>query len=196
MTKRLSAQIRRRQIIQAAMKIVARQGVTRFTTARLAKEVGLSEAGIFKYYSNKEEILAEAMEFVHDTLAQRVQSILNLDIPAKNKLWEVLNFHLTFLEENQGIPRVVFSEQLYLGAPGLKEKFLSSMDRYFNLLKNLAAEGVKEGIFRPDLDLDMAVSTYTGLVQTTVFRWSLDDFSWSISGRAHRIYNYLLDSWS
>jgi len=193
---RLNSMDRRKQIIEASLKIVSEQGVTKFTTARLAAEVGISEAGIFKYFRSKEEILAEALEFVHDTLAQRVQTILVSDMPVKDKLRKVLSFQLNFLEKNHGIPRVVFSEQLYWGNHGLKEKFIASMDRYFNLLKKLATEGVREGVFRPDLDLDMAVSTYAGLVQITVFRWFIDDFKWSLSGRASKIFDCLLKSWS
>ena len=91
-TKRMDGKKRRQQIIEAALRIVAQKGVTRFTTARLAQETGLSEAGIFKYYSTKEEILGEALELVHHTLAQRVKSILEKDLPAREKVWEILNF--------------------------------------------------------------------------------------------------------
>jgi AcrR family transcriptional regulator len=61
MTIKRSSKERRIEIAQAALKIVSEHGIKGFTTAALAKEVGLAEGTIFKHFSNKQEIIDSAI---------------------------------------------------------------------------------------------------------------------------------------
>lgn len=186
---------RRMQISRAALQIIARQGVGKLTTARLAREVGLSEAALYKYFASKNEILYFALEFVHDMLADKMAQIMNGDGGPMEKLAGLIRFQFAFLQENQGIPRVIFSEQLYIGDQLLKEMYLKTINKYFSFLRGLVEEGIKGGVFRNDLEPDMAATACMGLVQTTVFRWSLAEDEMDLTGRADKIIAYLKDCW-
>ena len=49
--------IRKRQIVQAAVDLVAERGLAGLNVAELARRVGLSAAGIYRHFAGKEEIL-------------------------------------------------------------------------------------------------------------------------------------------
>jgi len=54
MTERLKAGERREQIIQAAVELFSRRGFRGTTTREIAEAVGISEAGLFKYFATKD----------------------------------------------------------------------------------------------------------------------------------------------
>ncbi len=62
MRERLSAEERRRQIVEAAAELFARKGFRGTTTREIAEAVGLSEAMIFKYFPTKEELYSAIIE--------------------------------------------------------------------------------------------------------------------------------------
>jgi len=43
-------------VVEAALKLIGEHGMSALTTAALAKEVGMSEANIYRHFRNKEEI--------------------------------------------------------------------------------------------------------------------------------------------
>ncbi|HDH53599.1 MAG TPA: TetR/AcrR family transcriptional regulator, partial [Nitrospirae bacterium] len=55
--KKFDRKTRRAQIVQAALRIIGSRGVGALTTAAIAKEVGISEANLYRHFENKEEIL-------------------------------------------------------------------------------------------------------------------------------------------
>jgi AcrR family transcriptional regulator len=186
---------RRMQIAQGALHIIAQHGVGKLTTARLAREVGLSEAAIYKYFDSKNDILHFALEFVHDALTSQIERITaGLGGPME-KLSKLIQFQFAFLREHQGVPRVIFSEQLYLGNNELREMYLQTIDKYFLVVQRLVEEGIQGGVFRRELDPEMAAAACMGLVQTTVFRWSLAGNQTDLSSKANQIIAYIKDCW-
>src|SRR3990172_1476576 len=81
--KRVSGQDRRRQILNVAMKLFARQGYQGTTTQQIAQKAGVNEAIIFRHFPRKEDLYWAVIERNcrntrgrHD-LAERLQTIDN-----------------------------------------------------------------------------------------------------------------------
>jgi len=174
---------------------IAKQGVGKLTTKRLAKEVGISEAAIYKYFESKNDILVFALKFVQENLHKKITEIDSDTGDSLQKLLRVIRFQFNLLEENQGIPRVIFSEQIYLGSHLLREMYLQNINGYYAFLHGIIQEGIEKGTFRKDLNVDMAATSCMGLVQTTVFRWSIEGNGKGLINRADEIIDYLRKCW-
>ncbi|MBU1239292.1 TetR/AcrR family transcriptional regulator [Myxococcota bacterium] len=61
MIKRQPTEQRQKQIAMAALKIISVHGLRKFTTAAIAKEVGISDGTIFRHFANKSEIVTAAL---------------------------------------------------------------------------------------------------------------------------------------
>ena len=61
---RMSGEERRRQIVQAALSIMAEQGLAGTTTRKIAERVGVSEPALYKYFPGKKELILEALDAV------------------------------------------------------------------------------------------------------------------------------------
>ncbi len=186
---KVDTKIRREQITQAAFKIIAIHGVQGLTTSAIAKEVGISGANLYRHFKNKNEILSSVVDKIGDDLLQ------NLDAArcaaARNplvKLRKLFTLHLEYIEKNEGIPRLIFSEEIHAGNVRLKEKLLSAISSYIEGIVSLVREGQRRGAIKADMEAHDAVLTLIGMVQITVMRWSLSSFSFSLADEGMKLW--------
>ncbi|MFO0753776.1 MAG: TetR/AcrR family transcriptional regulator [Thermodesulfovibrionales bacterium] len=178
--ERKSREMRREQIAQAALRIIAQRGVRALTTASIAQEVGVSEANLYRHFENKDEILSEMVEVIGSDLMRSFADIFGSDGDPAGKLKRVFLFHLTLIESNEGIPRLVFSEEMHRGNRDLREKFLALITRYTEHLRLLIREGQEVGAFRRTLDPLQTATLFIGMVQISTLLWSLKGFTYSL----------------
>ncbi|MFN3480068.1 MAG: TetR/AcrR family transcriptional regulator, partial [Thermodesulfovibrionales bacterium] len=125
---RLSGDIRKEQIVEAALRIIAKRGVKSLTTASIAEDVGISEANIYRHFNSKDEILQGTVEKIRKGLMSNLDTVSKMtDIPALERLKRLFMLHLDYIEKNEGIPRLVFSEEIHIGDKSLKEKLLNTI---------------------------------------------------------------------
>ena len=88
--------------------------------------------------------------------------------------------HLTFIEENEGIPRLVFSEEIHSGNKELKTKIFNTINAYSVKLESIVRKGQSAGDIKKEIDPRSAALTMIGMLQVTILRWSLGGFSFSL----------------
>lgn len=84
----------------------------RITTARLAKEVGVSEAALYRHFPSKSKMFEGLIEFIEDTIFTRVNLIVNEEQSAVESCNKILNLLLAFTERNPGITRILTGDAL------------------------------------------------------------------------------------
>ena len=189
-TAKLSTDIRRDQIAQAALRIIAVKGVSGLTTAAIAKEAGISEANIYRHFRSKEEILSVTAEKVGEGLKRNIESVfkINPDYSPLMKLKRAFMQHLEYIEKNEGIPRLVFSDEMHTGRQDIREKLLQSITSYSAVLESLIKKGQKAGVIQKGLKSKSAAMMFIGLVQVTTLRWTLSSFSFSLVTEGMKIW--------
>ena len=74
-------------ILEAAVRVLAREGAQKFTTARVAEEAGVSVGSLYQYFPNKEAILFRLQTDEWDQTSALLESILdNSDEPPPDRL--------------------------------------------------------------------------------------------------------------
>lgn len=114
MTERKTADSRRREIADAALKVIAEQGLARFTSKAIAREVGVSDAALFRHFATKDDIVLAVID--------RVEEILFSDFPPAGRdpierLGLFFRRRIEVIRENPGVASLVGSEQLSQAAP-------------------------------------------------------------------------------
>jgi AcrR family transcriptional regulator len=177
---KVKREIRRDQIVQATLRIIAKKGMNSLTTATIAKEVGISEANLYRHFRNKQEIIYETIETIGRGLSINVEKVFKYDMSPLNKLEKVFLLHLRYIEKNEGIPRLAFSDEIHMGEKEIKERLFNFINSYTDKLSMLIKEGQKMGLIKDDIKPKSAALMIIGIVQVTVLRWSLSDFSFSL----------------
>jgi AcrR family transcriptional regulator len=182
--------IRREQITQAVFDIVVQHGVKGLTTSAIARQAGLSEGNLYRHFQNKNEILTSAVDRIGAGLLHNLEIVVCSD-SSNNllKLKSLFALHLEYIEQNRGIARLVFSEEVHVGNNSLREKLLDTINEYAKGVDGLIKEGQSNGTISKQMDSQALALTIIGMIQISTMRWSLKGFSFSLVDEGMRLWN-------
>ena len=186
---RIDRETRRDQVARAALEIVGRSGVSGLTTAALAREVGISEAALYRHFRNKDDILMETIGKIGEGLKEKMQAVMASSAPCIEKLKANFLLNLEHIENNIGIPRLVFSDQIHLDNDKLREKLLSNINNHMARLEMMLRECQTAGTVRQDVDPRASALMLLGMIQTLAMKWSLTGFSFSLTEAGRELWS-------
>ena len=177
--------VRREQIVRATVRCLAREGYTRLTMKKVAREAGVSQGILHYYFADKRAILAATLEAVSRDLDRRVtaaQSRTGRDPAARLRA-----LVRACLEVAVGRPEfwVVFVEFWgeMMHDRRLREVNAEVYTRTRRLIGRLIAEGVAAGRFRP-VDPPRAAAVVLGLVDGVSLQLTFDPEAFSLAEAA------------
>jgi len=143
---------RKQQIAQAALKIIAEQGLGKFTTSAIAKEVGLSDGALFRHFKSKQDIVLAVIGRIEKMFFQGFPP--QGDDPLK-RLGSMIQQRLTFLIKHPFLVRLIFSKQLSQASGREGTMLISSMQtRTIAFIHTSLKEAEQAGLIREDLSVD------------------------------------------
>ena len=100
---------RKAQIIDSAMKIFIEKGYNGATTAGIAKEAGISEVTLFRYFTSKKELFMAGLEPILITSLEN-SIIASKDLPAIDQLKFILRDRISFVSEHHKVIKLILME--------------------------------------------------------------------------------------
>lgn len=192
---RKTAEVRRHDIILAAMDMLRTESVSRLTTRELAKAVGIAQPTLFLHFGNKTQVLLALVDHVQEQLQQGLRSQNLQQYPPLERLRMVIHFHLKFIQRQPGIPRLLFSEEIQTGDPALRERIHGLIGFFLEFLGAQIREGQQRGELRADLDPQQSACLLIASVQGLAFRWILSEFRFVLEEQAELMISTFLDGW-
>ena len=151
---------RRQQILEALAQMLEAHPGDRITTAGLARQVGVSEAALYRHFPSKSKMFEGHIEFIEETLFSRISIILSEESTAARRCEKMLMLLLTFAERNPGITRILTGDALAGETERLHLRVAQLFDRFETALRQTLREAeMREGL-RPTIPLNAA----TGLL--------------------------------
>lgn len=98
---------RREQILQALAQMLEGNPGGRITTAALARQVGVSEAALYRHFPSKARMFEGLIGFIEETLFSRVNLIVGSDASGARQCEQILTLLLAFVEKNPGMARIL-----------------------------------------------------------------------------------------
>ena len=179
--KRRSTAIRKQQIIDAARKLIIKKGSEHLTVRAMAKEVGLTEAAIYRHFKSKREILSFLMNHIMDTMLHDVERTATENSPSLDTIDQALKQHLSEIEQRKGMSFQIIAEIISLGDKKLNKDVYEKLNVYIDRLKNLLSEGVRSGSVKEDIDLEASALLLFGMIQGLANIWALSGYSFDLS---------------
>jgi TetR/AcrR family transcriptional regulator len=174
MTKNTS---RREQILQALAHMLEVSPGERITTARLAKEVGVSEAALYRHFPSKSKMFEGLIEFIEETIFTRIATINSEPSPALDRCERILILLLTFTERNPGITRILTGDALAGETDRLRARVAQLFDRIETQLKQILREAeVREGI-RTNLPVNLAANMLLASAEGRISQFVRSEFN-------------------
>jgi len=108
-SERKPTHLRREEIADVAMRILAREGHRKFTTKYLAAEVGITEGAIFRHFASMEAIADAIVERMGEAL---LPSLLGEEADPMQRLHGFFQHRATMLVEKPELARLLLSDHL------------------------------------------------------------------------------------
>lgn len=179
--KREKTEIRQQQIIDAARILIFKYGSEYLTVKRIAMEVGISEAAIYRHFPSKKSILSFLLRHIEeDVLAEISPERAGTEPVTLDTIEKIIRNHFSAIDLRKGISFQVIAEIISLGDPKLNKQASQTIGRYIARLTELLNEGVRHGSVRTDIDIEAAASLLFGLIQGLVNIWSLNNSSFKL----------------
>jgi AcrR family transcriptional regulator len=136
----------RARLIAAAEKLFAAHGVNGITMREIARAVGYSQTAAYRYFANKEEIVAAVRTAALNRFCHRLEAAFNGASGARARSRAVGQAYLKFAEDEPDAYRLIFNSNFLTTA---SSDFTQALDRLFGTMtgyvKDLIAEGQIEG---------------------------------------------------
>jgi len=190
--EKLQSRIRREQIAEAALALVASQGLRRLSIAAVARRVGLVPSGIYRHFKSKDEMLAAALDLLEKRLLDNVRAARQKTADPLEQLEGILKRHVRLIREGRAIPRIVFSDDVHSGHPQRKQRAQRILERYLEQIGECVREGQRQGRIRPDLSPETVGMLFFGLIVPAVIRWHLSDGGFDVTRHAKQAWPLFL----
>ena len=112
-TEKLPTDIRKEQIIEAALVILGDNDVKKLKMTDIAEYMGLAPSALYRHFKNRDAMLSAILENIRTKLFMNLETVRQLTDNAVDRLREMLMRHAKLISEQQGIPRIVFSDELW-----------------------------------------------------------------------------------
>lgn len=165
MRSRKSTEVRKEEIVRAALAIVEQRGLDKLNIHDIAAKIELVPAAIYRHFTGREEIVAALIEYIDKRLRYNL-SLVNVATGTPiARLKTLFELHVVLLKEEAAIPRVLYYILSSDRTPDLKASMLSAVEYYVQQVKKLLIQGQEQGEVSPDIDVMAAAMMFLGMVQ-------------------------------
>ena len=155
---------RKDQILQALARMLETSPGERITTAALAKEVGVSEAALYRHFPSKARMFEGLIKFIEETLFLRISRILNAESSAEVRCQKILTLLLTFSDKNPGMTRLLTGDALAGETARLRVRIVQFYSRLESQLKQI----LREAQIRENLKATVSPTALANLLLASV----------------------------
>ena len=156
-TQRLPGAERKAQIVKATLRLVAEYGLVGASMSRIADEVGISNAALYRHFAGREDILIAA----HDALIDRVFSWLNSSQAPDviERLREMGQTHAeVFSKDIEGFNAPMFQFISWIPKDRIRDHVVQRRVEMLQWYADLVEEGKTQGSIRTDIETDLIVA--------------------------------------
>ena len=131
---------RKQQILECLALMLQSSPGQRITTAKLASEVGVSEAALYRHFPSKARMFEGLIEFIEESIFSRINLILADNKEALTRCNHILHVLLVFAERNPGMCRILSGDALM----GENERLRARVHQFFEKLESQFKQVLRE----------------------------------------------------
>lgn len=169
-------QNRKQEILAALATMLETSPGQRITTARLAAEVGVSEAALYRHFPSKAKMFEGLIDFTEDALLSRVNQILENEKDTVVRCEMIVRLVLTFVERNPGITRILTGDALLGEHERLRGRVLGVFEKIEANLKQVLRERRLREQVRGSLDEGMLANLVMAYADGKIVQFVRSEF--------------------
>jgi TetR/AcrR family transcriptional regulator, fatty acid metabolism regulator protein len=161
---------KRRMILDAAVRVFARQGFHTCRVSDIADEAGVAYGLVYHYFQSKDEVLDTLFLERWDLMLAAIREIDANPIPAREKLRAIASFIVDSYRHDPDLMKVIIVE-VTRAANSFGQAHLDQITQAYGLIGGIVAQAQERGEFRSDISADFAAQAFYGAIEQVLTGW-------------------------
>jgi AcrR family transcriptional regulator len=161
---------KRRQILDAAIRVFARQGFHSCRVSDIADEAGVAYGLVYHYFDSKDQVLNELFNERWSLLLTAIEEVDGRPLEPREKLDAVAGFIIDSYRHNPDLMKVIIVE-VTRAANSFGRTHLPEIRRAYNMIEKIVADAQASGVFRQDVDPGFASMWFYGAIEQLLSGW-------------------------
>ena len=172
--RRGAAPEKRERILNAAVKVFAKNGFYATRVSEIAKAAGVADGTIYLYFKNKDDVLITIFEEGIQRLLAILREVAAADEPFERRVSRIIELQLGLLEDQRDLAEVI-TVNLRQSSRLLKQYAAPLFMEYIDVIAGVVREGQTEGAFRKDLNPRVVARSLFGALDAILLTWALGE---------------------
>ena len=162
---------KRRQILDAAVVVFARQGFHGCRVSDIADEAGVAYGLVYHYFRSKDEVLDTLFLERWDVLLAAIREVdADASIPAREKLHAIASFIVDSYRHDPDLMKVIIVE-VTRAANSFGRSHLAKIREAYDLIAEIVAKAQATGEFRTTVTPAFAALAFYGAIEQVLTGW-------------------------
>jgi TetR/AcrR family transcriptional regulator, fatty acid metabolism regulator protein len=164
---------KRRQILDAAVRVFARQGFHATRVSDIADEAGVAYGLVYHYFRSKDAVLNELFTERWSLLLGAIEEVDRAGGSHRARLAAVASFIIDSYRHDPELMKVIIVE-VTRAANSFGRTHLEEIRRAYQSIAEIVADGQRDGEFRQDIDPLFASMAFYGAIEQLLSGWIFD----------------------
>jgi len=174
-SEKMSTNIRKEQIVEAALRVLSDTSSKQLNIADIAKQMDLAPSALYRHFKNKNAMMSGVLELIRTKLFHNVELVRQQSDDAVERLHELLFRHGRLIAEEHGIPRIIFSDELWGQQRERRQKMYRIVTGYLAEIEAIIKEGQEKKRLRNDIEARTLAAMFFGIVQPAALLWHMSE---------------------
>jgi TetR/AcrR family transcriptional regulator, fatty acid metabolism regulator protein len=164
---------KRRLILDAAVRVFARQGFHTCRVSDIADEAGVAYGLVYHYFRSKDEVLDTLFLERWNVMLEAIRQVDSQDILARKKLEAIAGFIIDSYRHDPDLMKVIIVE-VTRAANSFGQTHLAKITEAYNLIAQVVERAQEAGEFRGDISPQFAAMAFYGAIEQVLTGWIFD----------------------
>ncbi|MDX1902752.1 MAG: TetR/AcrR family transcriptional regulator [Thermonemataceae bacterium] len=168
------------EIIEAAGKILTKEGVSGLTIKNLANEMQFSESAVYRHFKSKEDIIVALLNYLAENINERLGKVIENGQSPMVNFRAIFANQFSFFQKHPYFVVAVFSDGLMEESQKINTAIHKIMEVKMRYLLPIVMQGQQQGVFSNKITTEELVHIIMGVFRFQMFKWRIANFQFDI----------------
>jgi TetR/AcrR family fatty acid metabolism transcriptional regulator len=164
---------KRRVILDAAVRVFARQGFNQCRVSDIADEAGVAYGLVYHYFRSKDEVLDTLFLERWNVLLEVIRDLDGRDLAPREKLYAIASFIVDSYRHDPELMKVIIVE-VTRAANSFGQTHLLKIREAYGLIAEIVAKAQEQGAFKDTVTPEFAAMAFYGAIEQVLTGWIFD----------------------
>src|SRR5205823_6848120 len=161
---------KRRLILDAAVRVFARQGFHACRVSDIADEAGVAYGLVYHYFASKDEVLDTLFLERWNVMLDLIREVDSEPLPVREKLGAIAAFIIDSYRHDPDLMKVIIVE-VTRAANSFGQTHLGEIRAAYELISDIVTKAQEEGSIRPEIEARFAAMVFYGAIEQLLTGW-------------------------